>query len=129
MAKLYSVDSKVVTVGTGLTVLADIRPPNGAVAEIFAEIKNLGATAFNAFVVEMRFSEVGDWMTVAFDFTQVGAMLPYIDPNNDLATLAGGTNSVIKIQPISAPRVRFSASVASGSTTAQVLGQALLGGQ
>jgi hypothetical protein len=110
-------------VGTTLTDLVQI-DLYGDCKAISLDIVNTGATAFNAFSVLRKFSAGGPWRTwysgtdfaTATTTMQAGAASP--------ATLAGGGFTTLDLTPGAVYSLKLQASVASGNTSATVLGAA-----
>jgi hypothetical protein len=112
------------SVGTSLT---DVMPEQilyGDCKAITVQVKNTGATAFNAFVVLRKMHASGDWFTwfSGTDFATATTRLSA--GSTSPATLAGGAETWLDIDPGAAYSIKLQASVASGNTSASVLGAA-----
>lgn len=122
-----------VTVGTGLTELLHLKMPELADGTVLCvEVQNAGATAFNAFNVEVRMHPRGSWFALHDAGADYTSPLPTngivqrcsvdADPDADgLFTLPGGSQGWFSALIYDVAEVRIRASVAAGSTTARAL--------
>jgi hypothetical protein len=110
--------SPVVTVGTGLTALAELGVES--MWTVGAYVQNTGATAFNAFELacKMHPSDV-DWTILANAAGNFSTpVFPLRRTVGAPVTLAGGARSALFLDVHYMAIVRVRASVASGTTTA-----------
>jgi hypothetical protein len=122
-----------IAVPNSITMLAQIRFPRGAAkqdandapSEIAIEVKNSGATAFNAFQVRHR-PHPGAQSYIYVDSTSEfadGTLIGCVKTDGtvgDPTVLAAGATVLLMIPRIGNYAIELYASVASGSTTAEL---------
>lgn len=123
-----SIESDVVSVGTSLTVLLEhtLTPRDGVFS---VEVLNSGANAFNSFQIEHQIHPSGTWQAIENALEDWADPLPTSEEGGRVSwtnginpfTLAGGATARFQLTKVSSwSRVRFRASVATGTTDAQV---------
>lgn len=107
--------SAAVTVTTDLTTILSLTL-RGRASVLAVEVNNTGATAFNAFQVQVQFHPDGQWFTLKSVFSAADALLLFY--STDPAALAGGADAGLLVKISTAYAVRVRASVGSSTTTA-----------
>lgn len=109
------------TIGTSATQIGSDVSIIGSSTRVGVVVSNTGATAFNSFKVQWQKTSGGafrDWIGGS-DFAAAAAgITPWI--SGTPVTLAGGAAVDFDLLPGAAIALRFIATVASGSTTANI---------
>jgi len=118
---LAKTDADVAVPAAGNTNLLDMDVSQ--LARIALEIKNTGANAFDAFIVQGKVHVDGAFVTilsVAADYTTPAGIV--VDASGDLTILAAGTTGWLILDALSFIAIRLQASAnVAGATTASVL--------
>lgn len=93
------------------------------VARLALEIKNLGANAFDAFIVQGKANPDGAFMTLlsaAADYTSPAGIV--VDASGDLTTLGAGATGWLILDVLAFAKIKLQASAnVAGATSAQIL--------
>jgi hypothetical protein len=112
------IHSKLVTVGTSLTTVLELTD-TVLHQDFFLQLSNGGASALNAFQVQVRQLDSSAWLPYLTAYSAGGVIKHLVGAP---ATLANGATSTVWIQ-IPRPRgLRLQASVASGTAALTAIG-------